>query len=48
MKPIWDVIVIGGGQAGLASGYHLKKQGLSFFDFGGRRRSGRSMATVLR
>lgn len=30
MKPLWDVIVIGGGQAGLASGYHLKKRGLSF------------------
>lgn len=30
MEPIWDVIVIGGGQAGLASGYHLKKRGLSF------------------
>ncbi|NUU75269.1 MULTISPECIES: flavin-containing monooxygenase [Paenibacillus] len=30
MEPIWDVIVIGGGQAGLASGYHLKKKRLSF------------------
>lgn len=26
----WDVIVIGGGQAGLASGYHLKKKEISF------------------
>ncbi|WP_338707105.1 NAD(P)-binding domain-containing protein [Paenibacillus amylolyticus] len=30
MEQIWNVIVIGGGQAGLASGYHLKKRGLSF------------------
>ncbi|MCR8842592.1 NAD(P)/FAD-dependent oxidoreductase [Paenibacillus sp. SC116] len=26
----YDTIVIGGGQAGLASGYHLQKQGLSY------------------
>lgn len=26
----WDTIVIGGGQAGLASGYYLQKQGLKF------------------
>ncbi|MDF2681562.1 MAG: monooxygenase [Brevibacillus sp.] len=30
MEQIWDVIIIGGGQAGLASGYHLKKKGISF------------------
>jgi putative flavoprotein involved in K+ transport len=30
MSGILDVIVIGGGQAGLASGYHLKKSGLRF------------------
>lgn len=28
--PRLDVLVIGGGQAGLASGYHLKKAGLTF------------------
>lgn len=26
----YDVIIIGGGQAGLAMGYFLKKSGLSF------------------
>ncbi|WP_422661229.1 flavin-containing monooxygenase [Paenibacillus sp. EC2-1] len=30
MNQVLDVIVIGGGQSGLASGYHLKKSGLSF------------------
>ncbi|MBO1511707.1 flavin-containing monooxygenase [Metabacillus bambusae] len=30
MTIVWDTIVIGGGQAGLASGYHLKKKGLKF------------------
>ncbi|MDV6040423.1 NAD(P)-binding domain-containing protein [Bacillus sp. SM-B1] len=30
MKGILDSIVIGGGQAGLASGYHLQKKGLQF------------------
>lgn len=30
IKTIWDVIVIGGGQAGLASGYYLKKKKLRF------------------
>lgn len=30
MEQYRDVIVIGGGQAGLASGYHLQKKGLSF------------------
>jgi putative flavoprotein involved in K+ transport len=26
----YDVLVIGGGQAGLAAGYHLQRTGLSF------------------
>lgn len=30
MDKIWDAIVIGGGQAGLASGYYLRKSGLQF------------------
>ncbi|WP_309119788.1 NAD(P)/FAD-dependent oxidoreductase [Paenibacillus sp.] len=30
MHTVYDCIVIGGGQAGLASGYHLKKKGLRF------------------
>ncbi|NHN33160.1 flavin-containing monooxygenase [Paenibacillus agricola] len=30
MNRVWDTIVIGGGQAGLASGYHLQKKGLQF------------------
>lgn len=30
MSKIWDVIVIGAGQSGLAMGYFLKKSGLSF------------------
>lgn len=30
MSEIWDVIVIGGGQAGLASGYYLRKKGYQF------------------
>ncbi len=30
MNEIWHAIVIGGGQAGLASGYHLQKNGLQF------------------
>lgn len=30
MSEIFDTIVIGGGQAGLASGYHLKKNGCDF------------------
>jgi putative flavoprotein involved in K+ transport len=30
MREIWDVIVIGGGQAGLASGYYLGKKGYQF------------------
>jgi putative flavoprotein involved in K+ transport len=30
MSPVFDAIVIGGGQAGLATGYHLKRAGLNF------------------
>lgn len=30
MKDVYDVIVIGGGQAGIATGYLLKKKGISF------------------
>ncbi|MBU8764160.1 NAD(P)/FAD-dependent oxidoreductase [Micrococcus luteus] len=30
MNKVLDTIVIGGGQAGLASGYHLRKQGVQF------------------
>ncbi|TLS51698.1 NAD(P)/FAD-dependent oxidoreductase [Paenibacillus antri] len=30
MDIVYDCIIIGGGQAGLASGYHLKKKGLRF------------------
>ncbi|MFS0728334.1 flavin-containing monooxygenase [Paenibacillus sp. 1P07SE] len=30
MTKVWDVIVIGGGQAGMASGYYLKKNELQF------------------
>ncbi|MCM3601241.1 NAD(P)/FAD-dependent oxidoreductase [Robertmurraya korlensis] len=30
MSEIWDVIVIGGGQSGLASGYFLRKKGYQF------------------
>lgn len=30
MNKIWDAIVIGGGQAGLATGYHLQKRKLQF------------------
>ncbi|MGI8384000.1 flavin-containing monooxygenase [Robertmurraya sp. P23] len=30
MSEIWDVIVIGGGQAGLASGFYLRKKGYQF------------------
>lgn len=30
MTEVWDTIVIGGGQDGLASGYHLQKKGLRF------------------
>lgn len=30
MKEVWDSIVIGGGQARLASGYHLQKKDFGF------------------
>lgn len=30
MSEVYDVIVVGAGQAGLAAGYHLKKNGLKF------------------
>src|SRR5437660_8626719 len=30
MKDLYDTIVIGAGQAGLATGYHLKRSGLRF------------------
>lgn len=29
-----DVVVIGGGQAGLAAGYHLRRQGVDFVILG--------------
>jgi putative flavoprotein involved in K+ transport len=37
-----DVVVIGGGQAGLSVGYHLAKQGLSFVILDASRRIGDS------
>jgi putative flavoprotein involved in K+ transport len=36
----FDVIVIGGGQAGLSVGYHLKKLGLDFVILDGHARTG--------
>src|SRR5215212_6910076 len=30
MTTLYDVLVIGGGQAGLAAGYHLQRAGVSF------------------
>jgi putative flavoprotein involved in K+ transport len=30
MTEAYDALVIGGGQAGLAAGYHLQRTGLSF------------------
>ena len=36
----YDVVVIGGGQAGLSTGYHLKKAGMSFVILDDRSRSG--------
>ncbi|PBQ33923.1 pyridine nucleotide-disulfide oxidoreductase [Sphingobacteriaceae bacterium] len=30
MDAVWDVLVIGGGQSGLASGYYLKRAGLNY------------------
>ncbi|HEX4811410.1 MAG TPA: NAD(P)/FAD-dependent oxidoreductase [Nonomuraea sp.] len=39
---IYDTIVIGGGQAGLATGYHLKRLGRSFVVLDGNARSGDS------
>lgn len=30
MSKVWEAIVIGGGQAGLASGYYLEKEGLDY------------------
>ncbi len=36
----YDVIVIGGGQAGLSAGYHLKQRGLSFVILDAARRVG--------
>jgi putative flavoprotein involved in K+ transport len=40
MGPDFDVIVIGGGQAGLAMGYHLKQQGARFVILEKRERVG--------
>ena len=37
---IFDVIVIGGGQAGLAAGYHLRKTGLDYLILDGNRHAG--------
>lgn len=31
MSKVWEAIVIGGGQAGLATGYYLQKEGLDYF-----------------
>ena len=36
----FDVLVIGGGQAGLATGYHLKREGLNFYIIEQSRRVG--------
>jgi putative flavoprotein involved in K+ transport len=36
MTPPYDVLLIGGGQAGLAAGYHLRRAGLSFAILEGR------------
>ncbi len=41
-EPVWDVVVIGGGQAGLATGYHLQRAGLRFVLLEGAERVGGS------
>lgn len=40
MDQRFDVVVIGAGQAGLASGWHLKQQGLNFIILDEQRRPG--------
>ena len=40
----FDTIVVGGGQAGLATGYHLAKQGRSFVILDAERADRRCLA----
>ncbi|MED4402456.1 flavin-containing monooxygenase [Metabacillus fastidiosus] len=42
MTKVWDVIVIGGGQAGLAVGYYLQKKGLNFLILESKEKAGGS------
>ena len=42
MTPHYDTIVIGGGQAGLATGYYLKEQGRDFIILDANERTGDS------
>ena len=41
-KNYWHTIVIGGGQAGLATGYHLKKMNIDFLILDAEERTGDS------
>jgi len=40
MSDVYDVIVIGGGQAGLAAGYHLRRHGADFVVLDAERKTG--------
>ena len=40
MTTLYDVLVLGGGQAGLAVGYHLAKRGLPFLILDASQRTG--------